>query len=73
MNDQIRKNYMLRARLRNVDLALLEAISQRRGCNLSEVIRQAITNEAAIEGLYNVGGFVVRRDAEAQNEPQPTK
>jgi hypothetical protein len=68
MNEQIRKNYMLRARLRNVDLALLEAISNRRGCNLSEAVRQAITNEAAKEGLYNVGGFVVRREAEAKNE-----
>ena len=47
MNEPIKKTTMLNTRLRRVDRALLEALCNWRGCNLSDVVRQAITNEAA--------------------------
>ena len=64
MDAQNNKTVMLRARLRVVDRALLEALCNRRCWNLSEGVRQAITDEAAKEGLYSVAGFIVEREAD---------
>jgi hypothetical protein len=69
MDDPILKTVPLRARIRSVDHALLKALCARRGCNLSEMVRQAIRNEADREGLYCVAGFITKR--EVQNADQP--
>jgi hypothetical protein len=71
MDEQIRKSYMLRARLRNADLTLLEAVSRRHNCNLSETVREAIHKLAESEGLYNIAGFVIEGGTEANHADKP--
>jgi hypothetical protein len=58
MDEKNNKTVLLNVRIRNVDRALLEALCECEGVNLSEGVRRAIVNEAERQGFYNVAGYV---------------